>query len=114
MQIKKYEAQSIQEALEHIKRDLGPEAIILQTKQNKKGFGLLSKGSVEVTAAISEKALHKKSYVEQRLPQGTRETIQKLPADQQSSLYDQYLEKHKNKDKQEESKKISQQFAMQI
>ena len=66
MQVKKFEAPTLQEALETIKRELGPEAIILQTRQNKKGFGLLSKASIEVTAAVSEKALTKKSAVETR------------------------------------------------
>ena len=41
MQVKKFEAPTIQEALDNIKRELGPEAIILQTKKNKRGFGLL-------------------------------------------------------------------------
>ncbi len=39
MQVKKFEAPTLQEALDSIKRELGPEAIILQTKQNRKGFG---------------------------------------------------------------------------
>ena len=60
MQVKKFEAPTLQEALDTIKRELGPEAIILQTKQNRRGFGLMSKGSVEVTAAVSERATDKK------------------------------------------------------
>ena len=60
MQVKKFEAPTMAEALKLIKAELGPEAIILTTKQNRKGFGLLSKASVEVTAAISEKAFAKK------------------------------------------------------
>lgn len=60
MQVKKFEAPTIQEALDAIKRELGPDAIILQTKKNKKGFGLLNGASVEVTAAISDRAFQKK------------------------------------------------------
>jgi flagellar biosynthesis GTPase FlhF len=39
MEVKKFEAPTLQEALETIKRELGPEAIILQTKKNKKALG---------------------------------------------------------------------------
>ena len=60
MQVKKFEAPTIKEALDTIKKELGPEAIILQTKKNKRGFGLMSKASVEVTAAVSERAMAKK------------------------------------------------------
>jgi flagellar biosynthesis protein FlhF len=93
MQVKKFEAPTIQEALETIKRELGPEAIILQTKQYKKGFGLMSKGSVEVTAAVSDRSLHKKQHLEKRLPEPTRESIQKLPADRQAEVYDRYADR---------------------
>jgi flagellar biosynthesis protein FlhF len=84
----------LQEALDTIKKELGPEAIILQTKSYKKGFGLLSKGSVEVTVAISDKALHKKRFVESRLPQNARETLYKMPAYKQSEFTEEFIEKH--------------------
>lgn len=90
MQVKKFEAPTIQEALEHIKRELGPEAIILQTKKNKRGFGLMSKSSVEVTAAVSERALQKKSVVDSKLPEPNREKLKKMSADQQAEVYDKY------------------------
>jgi flagellar biosynthesis GTPase FlhF len=60
MQVKKFEAPTMQEALDTVKRELGPEAIILQTRKNKRGFGLASKSCVEVTAAVSDRALQKK------------------------------------------------------
>lgn len=47
MQVKRYEAKSIQEALEKIKKELGPDAIILSSKQLSGGRGPL----VEVVAA---------------------------------------------------------------
>jgi flagellar biosynthesis protein FlhF len=93
MQVKKFEAPTLQEALDAIKRELGPEAIILQTKQNRKGFGLMSKGSVEVTAAVSEKALDKKSQFEKKIPDAYSQKLNQLPADKQASVYDSYLEK---------------------
>ena len=43
MRIRRYEAPTIQEALQKVKLELGPEAVILYTKKVKKGgfFGLL-------------------------------------------------------------------------
>lgn len=54
MQIKKYEAVDMQEAIKLIKSDLGPDAVILSTRQVKKGsgvFGMFSRQFVEVVAA---------------------------------------------------------------
>jgi flagellar biosynthesis protein FlhF len=54
MRIKKYEAYTLQEALARIKKDFGPEAVILHTKKYKKGgvFGLFGREMTEVTAGI--------------------------------------------------------------
>lgn len=110
MQIKKFEAPTIQEALDAVKRELGPEAIILQTKQNKKGFGLMSKSSVEITAAVSDRALQKKDYVDSRIPEKSRNALNKLPAQKQAEVYDKYGERYldglaeKTKEKVELSK----------
>lgn len=54
MQIKKFEAVNMEEALNMVKMDLGSDAVILSTKQVKKGggaFGLFGRSLVEVTAA---------------------------------------------------------------
>ena len=93
MQVKKFEAPTLQEALDNVKRELGPEAIILQTKKYKRGFGLMSKPSVEVTAAVSERSMQKKQYVETRLPQANRDVLDKLKADKQAEFYDKYTDK---------------------
>lgn len=97
MQVKKFEAPTIQEALDHVKRELGPEAIILQTKKNRRGFGLLSKSSVEVTAAVSERSIQKKQYVENRVPEQNREIMKKLPAQKQADLLDKYVDQRLSK-----------------
>lgn len=97
MQIKKFEAPTIQEALDTIKRELGPEAIILQTKKNKRGFGLLSKESVEITAAISDRSLQKKKVVESHVSETNRDAIQKMPAERQVQYYDKIAEKYLEK-----------------
>lgn len=55
MQIKKFEALNMQEAVRLIKSELGSDALILSTKKIKKGgsvFGLFSRSLVEVTAAV--------------------------------------------------------------
>jgi flagellar biosynthesis protein FlhF len=93
MQVKKFEAPTMQEALKVIKRELGPEAIILSTKHIKGGFGLMSKASVEVTAAIAEKDLKKKQMAEKNLPQNVKEKIWNSKAEKQSEIYNDYFEK---------------------
>ncbi len=90
MQVKKFEAPTIQEALDNVKRELGPEAIILQTKKNKRGFGLMSKASVEVTAAVSERSLGKKQAVEVRIPEASKEIIKKYSAEKQAQVFDKF------------------------
>src|SRR4029078_7705707 len=98
MQVKKFEAPTIQEALEVIKRELGPEAIILSTKKLKKAFGLMNRESVEVTAAVSERSIQKKSFAEQRLRENDKDLVKKLPADRQGDIYDKYYEKRTARD----------------
>lgn len=90
MQIKKFEAPTIAEALKLVKGELGPDAIILSTRNHRKGLGLLSKSSVEITAAISEKALTKKTVTDKIISPETKERIQKLPASKQAEIYDRF------------------------
>jgi flagellar biosynthesis protein FlhF len=55
MTVKTYKAIDMQEALKMIKRDLGPQAVIISTRkvmEGKKAFGLLGRPMVEVTAAV--------------------------------------------------------------
>ena len=54
MQIKRFEAQTMTDALKKIKREFGPDAVILSAKslkQEKGIFGFVSRPKVEVTAA---------------------------------------------------------------
>lgn len=66
MQVRKFEASTMKEALEMVKTQLGPDAIILSAKGNTRN-GLLGKNSVEVTAAVSESTLTKKKFAESKL-----------------------------------------------
>jgi flagellar biosynthesis protein FlhF len=54
MRIKRYEAPTIQEALMKVKKDLGPEAVILYTKTFRKGgvLGLFGRPVAEITAGV--------------------------------------------------------------
>ena len=69
MNLKRYRVNNIQEALQQIKKDLGPDAIIVSTRQVKEGsgaFGLFGKNILEVTAARDETA--KKKPVAPKVP----------------------------------------------
>ena len=58
MDSKTFEAPTLEEAITAVKRELGPDAVILETKQKKSAFGLLNKSSVEVKATLPMKASH--------------------------------------------------------
>ncbi len=104
MQVRKFEAPTMQEAIKIVKQELGPDAIILSTKNNKKGFGLLSKASVEVTAAVTEKSLVKKQITERVVTPQTKEQIRNLPATKQSKIYNEFSDHYKSKAKAMQSK----------
>lgn len=110
MQVKKFEAPTMQEALDAIKRELGPEAIILQTKKNKKGFGLMNGTSVEITVAVSDRSLQKKSFLEKKLPPEKVELVKKMPASKQAELLDRTMEnaiQHAQNKKKDQVAKIT-------
>ncbi|MBT9172576.1 MAG: Flagellar biosynthesis protein FlhF [Syntrophomonadaceae bacterium] len=54
MKIKKYCVENVQEGMQQIKKDLGPDAVIIQSRKiREKGFrGLFSPVKVEITAAV--------------------------------------------------------------
>ncbi len=64
MYVRKFEAESMNEALKRIKQELGPDAIILKTITNKGLKGAFKKNKIEITAAISEKNYTKKAKVD--------------------------------------------------
>jgi len=72
MEIKTYRANSIQEALQMIRQDLGSDAVVLRTRQVRAGglFGLLgSRRCTEVTASV-DAALFTPSLGNGRLDHG--------------------------------------------
>jgi flagellar biosynthesis protein FlhF len=86
MQVKKFEAKTMKDALELVKVHLGPEAIILSAKDNHRGFGLMGEKSVEVTAAVSDETLRKKKIAEARLREDLRARFQQIPAAKQKEF----------------------------
>lgn len=88
MQVKKFEARSVKAALEMVKKELGPEAIILSVKDNNRGFGLVGEGSIEITAAIPDTALRKKHFAESRMNEQRKEKFQAAPARTQRATID--------------------------
>lgn len=92
MQVKKFEARSMKEALEMIKTQLGPDAIILSAKEITKGFGLGGEKSIEVTAAYSETTLRKKQFVESKLPTTQKEKFQRISARDQKEVMRKMIE----------------------
>ncbi len=88
MELKKFEAPTLAEALQVVKRELGPEAIILSTKNKRGALGLMNRTSVEVTAAVSAGALEKKRLAESRLSEDQRGELLKRPASKVVAAYD--------------------------
>lgn len=94
MQVRKFEARSMKEALEMVKTQMGPDAVILAVKDMSKKFGLVGQGSIEITAAASEHTLNKKKFIESRLSEDKKENFAKIPARQQKVLIDKYVNRH--------------------
>lgn len=76
MKLKRFEALSLQEALQAVKAELGPEAVIVSSRRIQKGgglFGLLSQSVIEVTAAVD-----RSSHVETKEPASADRSLQAL------------------------------------
>ncbi|AHI06933.1 flagellar biosynthesis protein [Bdellovibrio bacteriovorus W] len=94
MQVKKFEARTMKEALEMVKSQLGPDAIILSARDNHRSYGLVGEGSVEITAAVSEETLQKKKFAESKLRDEDREVFNRISARQQKELINKMIQKH--------------------
>lgn len=92
MFIRKFEAETLEEALSDIKKELGPDAIILKTITNKGLKGAFKKKRIEITAAISEKSYVKKARVDQVLPDEAKEKFYQAPSQYISNMIDGHSE----------------------
>lgn len=107
MQVKKFEARTMKEALEMIKSQLGPDAIILQVRDHKRSYGLVGEGSVEITAAVSDDTLHKKKFAESRLRNEDRERLTRSSAKVQRQVIDKMVNRYNSDKESKESKPIT-------
>lgn len=101
MQVKRFEARTMKEALEMVKKQLGPEAIILSAKDNRNRFGLVGEGSVEITAAVSEETLRRKQFAESKMNAKVRDQFQNSPARTQKKVMDDFVRKHQESQTEE-------------
>ncbi len=75
MFVRKFEGDTLEEALNNVKRELGPNAIILKTLTNKGVRGAFKKKRIEITAAISETDYVKKAKVDSVLSTEQKESF---------------------------------------
>src|SRR6266704_2211515 len=56
MRIRRFEAATVQEALQQVRSELGPDAVILYTKKLRKGglFGFMGNEIAEITAGLDD------------------------------------------------------------
>jgi flagellar biosynthesis GTPase FlhF len=80
MFVKKFEADTLEEALKAVKFELGPDAIILKTVTNNGIKGAFKKKRIEITAAISERNFEKKAKVDKVLNNDQKENFYQKPA----------------------------------
>lgn len=92
MYVRKFEADSLDEALKHIKSEMGPDAIILKTVTNKGLKGAFKKKKIEITAAISEDNYTKKAKVDATLGDEHKEKFYNAPAGHISNMINGYNE----------------------
>lgn len=93
MRVKKFEAKSMKDALRMVKSELGPDAVILGARENKRSFGLAGESSFEVTAAVSEATLQKKRFVESRLKEDDREKFRTSGASAQKRMIEKMVDR---------------------
>ncbi|MCT4642826.1 MAG: hypothetical protein N4A33_11085 [Bacteriovoracaceae bacterium] len=96
MYVRTFEGQDLNEALDKVKKTLGPDAIILKTVNNKGISGAFKKARVEITAAISEENYINKAKVDKVLSEEEKESFYKAPAKNVSSKISSYNETSAN------------------
>jgi flagellar biosynthesis protein FlhF len=96
MLVKKFEARSVKEAIDMVKTQLGPDAIILNVRDNKKTYGLVGEGSVEITAAASEESLRKREFLESALTKDKKDAFSKSSARVQKQIIEKFEKRKSN------------------
>ncbi|NLI92210.1 MAG: flagellar biosynthesis protein FlhF [Peptococcaceae bacterium] len=108
MRVKRFTGDNVADTMSKIKRELGPDAVILQTRQIKEGgfLGFFARTKVEITAAIEERPLANK-------PAGTWEdTVQSINTDIIKKAYEAYRDKENEFAKDKSGSELSNQPAV--
>jgi flagellar biosynthesis protein FlhF len=90
MYMRTFESDTLDEAFKEIKREMGPDAIILKTVTHKGVKGLYKKKKFEITAAIKEKDYLKKAQVDKAIPESKRNEFYAAPASYVNNMIDNY------------------------
>ena len=90
MYVKKFEGETLDEAIQSVKRELGPDAIILKTITNKGLKGAFKKNRIEITAAISEESYAKKSRVDYVMNDEQKNKFYKNDSESINKMINQY------------------------
>jgi len=90
MYVKKFEGDTLDEAVQAVKRELGPDAIILKTVTNKGLKGAFKKNRIEITAAISEESYGKKSRVDHVLSDQQKDQFYNSPSSSINNMINNY------------------------
>jgi len=88
MELKKFEAPTLAQALQVVKRELGPEAVIISTKNKRSSLGLMNRTSVEVTCAVSPEAMERKQMAEENMTPDQKVAIAGMSAKKMVEAYD--------------------------
>ncbi|MDO9181567.1 MAG: hypothetical protein Q7U04_04125 [Bacteriovorax sp.] len=97
MYVRKFEADTIEEALKDIKRELGPDAVILKTLTNKGLKGAFKKKKIEITAAISEKNYVRKAHVDTVLNDSQKDEFYNSSSGYIANMIDQHEQSRDNR-----------------
>lgn len=103
MRVKRFVGDNMTDTMSKIRKDLGPEAVILQTRQIKEGgfLGFFARTKVEITAAIEEKgqkAAETVSTAEASVIQ--EEPVKLINSDAIKKAYEAYREKENENTKE--------------
>ena len=98
MRVKRFTGDTIGDTMSRIKRELGPDAVILQTRRIKEGgfLGLFARTKVEITAAIEEEPV--RTAIESREP-----AVKPINSEYIKRAYEEYRKKENEDVKENKS-----------
>lgn len=97
MHVRKFEADTMDEALKAIKYELGPDAIIIKTVTNSGVKSAFKKKKIEITAAISEEDFIKKRKIDTLLNDDQKKELYSKPSHSINEVMNQYGKRSNSK-----------------